>query len=199
MITNYWKWGVVLAIALQAGGCFTDSASSSYGYVTPVQPSQDPVEPAQSSTRLSEGDKVKVVIYGEETLSGDYEIAPTGFISMPLAGSIKAAGLTSTELQHEITNKYRGTYLQDPKVTVDVVQYRPYFVMGEAVKPGEYPYHSGLNVLTAIATAGGFTYRASKSTILIQHDGQIGWQEYPMSSSIHIMPGDLIRVPERYF
>jgi protein involved in polysaccharide export with SLBB domain len=119
---------------------------------------------------------------------------------MPLVGTIRAAGRTTLELQREITNKYvSGKYLQEPKVTVDVTAYRPIYVVGEVLRPGAYPYTSGLNVLTAITTAAGPTYRASRNTVFIQHAGENVWQEYPLSTSIVIAPGDLIRVPERYF
>jgi protein involved in polysaccharide export with SLBB domain len=119
---------------------------------------------------------------------------------MPLVGTIKAAGRTRSELEREITGKYiRGKYLQDPKVTVDVVAYRPIYVLGEVLRPGAYPYTSGLNVLTAVTTAAGFTYRASRNSVFIQHAGEDVWQEYPLAASVVIAPGDLIRVPERYF
>jgi protein involved in polysaccharide export with SLBB domain len=84
-------------------------------------------------------------------------------------------------------------------VTVAVVQYRPVYLFGEVAHPGPIPYLSGLNVLTAVTTAGGLTYRADKSTVLIQHAGEQAWTQYPLLSSVTILPGDLIRVPERYF
>jgi polysaccharide export outer membrane protein len=119
-------------------------------------------------------------------------------VSLPLAGTMRAAGRTRAGLEREITRRY-GDKLQEPQVTVEVVEFRPFYVMGEVLTPGTYPYRSGLNVLTATTTAGGLTYRASRQTVLIQHPGEEVWREYPMTASVLVSPGDLIRVPERYF
>jgi polysaccharide export outer membrane protein len=89
--------------------------------------------------------------------------------------------------------------LKNPKVTVTIAEFKPFYIIGEIEKPGAYPYTSGLNVLSAIAIAGGTTYRASKSTILIQHPGESGLREYPLTASVPILPGDIIRIPQRYF
>ena len=119
---------------------------------------------------------------------------------MPLVGGVRAAGRSKSELEREIVRAYAGgKMLQDPKVTVDVTSYRPIYILGEALRPGAYPYSSGLNVLTAITLAGGPTFRANRTSVLIQHTGDTTWQEYPLSSAVAIAPGDLIRLPERYF
>jgi len=193
MIRKYFSWLAILAIGLQVAGCYTD-----YG---PVSAEPEPIlRSSNVATHLQAGDTLKVNIYGEEALSGSYVIDPSGNITMPLVGSIGAAGRTRSELQREITSKYvSGKYLQEPKVTVDVTAYRPIYVVGETLRPGAYPYTSGLNVLTAITQAGGLTYRASRDTVFVQHAGEEVWQMYPLSASVVIAPGDLIRVPERYF
>ena len=152
-----------------------------------------------SAPRLQAGDKIRVTVFGEDKLTGEYEIDPGGSVSLPLAGTVRAAGLTKTEMEQELTRKFRTEYLRSPKVTVDIATFRPFYVLGEVEKPGEYPYKSGLNVLSAIAVAGGNTYRASKSNVMIQRAGEQGLREYPLSPTIPVMPGDLIRVPERYF
>ena len=110
-----------------------------------------------------------------------------------------AAGLSKPELERVLAAKFRGEYLRDPKVTVDVSAFRPFYILGEVQKPGEYPYKGGLNVLSGIALAGGSTYRASRSSVMIQHTGENGFREYPLSPTIPLLPGDLVRVPERYF
>jgi protein involved in polysaccharide export with SLBB domain len=193
MIGKYFRLAAVVVVGLQVAGCYTD-----YG---PVAASPEPmIQPASVATRLQAGDKLKVTIYGEEALSGIYQISPSGDIAMPLVGTIKAAGRTRTELEREIARRYAsGKYLQEPKVTVDDVELRPIYVVGEALRPGSYPYTSGLNVLTALAVAGGPTYRASRDRVFIQHAGESVWQEYPLTASVVISPGDLIRIPERYF
>src|SRR5215831_16565210 len=121
------------------------------------------IEAAKGSPRLQAGEKIRVTVYGEASLSGDYQIDPSGYLSLPLAGSIKAAGLTQAELKQELSQKFKTEYLKNPRVTISVVEFRPFYIIGEIEKPGSYPYSSGLNVLSAIAIAGGTTYRASKS------------------------------------
>ena len=191
MIAKYLRLAIVLLTGLQVSGCYTD-----YG---PVEVGT-PMSPAGVATHLQAGNKLKVTIYGEETLSGEYDINPSGSVSMPLVGAIRAAGRARSELERDIANRYRsGGFLQDPKVTVAVAQFRPFYILGEATNPGEYPFRSGLNVHSAVAMAGGFTYRASRSAVLIRHAGDEVWREYPLTEPVQIEPGDLIRVPERYF
>src|SRR5579863_2694910 len=148
---------------------------------------------------LAAGDKIRVTVYGEDRISGEYQIDPDGMISLPLAGTLQAAGLTKPALETALADKLAGKYLKNPKVTVDVVNFRPFYVLGEVQKPGEYPYRSGLNVLSAIAIAGGATYRANSSKVSIQRFGATDLTEYPQSPTIAVMPGDVVRVPERYF
>jgi protein involved in polysaccharide export with SLBB domain len=157
------------------------------------------VETAKGSPRLQAGEKIRVTVYGEASLSGDYQIDPSGYLSLPLAGTVKAAGLTQAELEQELAKKFRSEYLRSPRVTVSIMEFRPFYILGEIEKPGAYPYTSGLNVLSAIAIAGGTTYRGSRSTVLIQHPGESGMREYPLASSVPILPGDIIRIPQRYF
>ncbi|MHB8885737.1 MAG: polysaccharide biosynthesis/export family protein [Methylovirgula sp.] len=175
-------------IGLQVAGCQTD-----FG---PVSTQPDPE--ATTHVALQAGNKIKVAVYGEPDLTGVYDIAPDGTVTLPLAGTIKAAGRSRAALQRAITRKYSAK-MQDPQVTVEVVEFRPFYVMGEIATPGQYPYRSGLNALTAISTAGGLTYRASRSEIFIQHAGEHVWHEHALTSSVLIEPGDLIRIPERYF
>jgi polysaccharide export outer membrane protein len=192
MINRVFRWGVILAIGLQLGGCYTD-----YG---PVVTDSVPVEPYSVASRLQTGDQLKVIVFGEDALSGLYEISPAGTVSMPLIGPIMAAGRSRAEVERAITRAYAsGKFLQEPKITVSVVTFRPYYVFGEVLTPGKYAYTSGLDVMGAIATAGGFTYRASKTSALIRHPGEQVWQEYSLAAPIAIEPGDEIRIPERYF
>jgi protein involved in polysaccharide export with SLBB domain len=148
---------------------------------------------------LAAGDKVRVTVYGEDRISGEYQIDPDGMIALPLAGTVKAAGLTKPALEAALADKLAGRYLRNPKVTVDVVNFRPFYVLGEVQKPGEYPFRSGLNVLSAIAIAGGTTYRANTSKVYIQRFGSTELTELAQSPTISVMPGDVVRVPERYF
>ena len=152
-----------------------------------------------TAPNIQAGDKIKVTVFGEDRLTGEYQVDPAGFVSLPLAGTVKAAGLSKQDMEKLLASKFSSEYLRDPKVTVDLSSFRPFYILGEVNKPGEYDYKGGLNVVSALAIAGGATYRASESTIDIQHVGDSGFKEYPISSNIPILPGDLIRVPMRYF
>ena len=154
---------------------------------------------AAAAPKVQPGDKVRVVVFGEDKLSGDYEIDQSGQISLPLAGTIEAKGLTQAELEQALAKKFRSEYLKNPKVTVTIASLQPYYVVGEVAKPGEFPYRSGLNVMTALAIAGGPTYRASRSTVKFQRRGETTMTEYPISAAVPILPGDVVSVPERYF
>jgi polysaccharide export outer membrane protein len=149
--------------------------------------------------RLAPGDKIRVIVFGEDKLSGDYQLDSSGAVSLPLAGTVEAAGLTKPELEQALTAKLKSEYLRNPRVTVDVLSFRPFYVLGEVRNPGEFAYRSGLNVLSAIAIAGGATYRANNSIVLIQRAGTSEMVEYPQSPTIPVLPGDVLRVQERYF
>jgi protein involved in polysaccharide export with SLBB domain len=191
----------LLSARLLLLGSFGLLAGCSAGNLGPVGESEQRTiaAAATASPRLQAGEKIRVNVYGEASLSGEYQIDPSGFIALPLAGAVKAAGLTQNELEQELAKKFRTEYLKNPRVTVTVAEFKPFYIIGEVEKPGAYPFTSGLNVLSAIAIAGGETYRASKSTILIQHPGESGLREYPLNTSVPIFPGDIIRVPQRYF
>ncbi len=185
--------GALIALA----GC---DSTPVLGPGTDVEPLAPGPGGATGAIRLQAGDKVKVTVFGEDKLTGEYEIDPGGSLSLPLAGTVQASGLTKAELEQLLSKKFSvGNYLKNPKVTVDVSTFRPFYVLGEVEKPGEYQYKGGLNVMTAIAVAGGNTYRASRSHVLIQRVGEPGFREYPFSPTVPVYPGDLIRVPERYF
>ncbi len=157
------------------------------------------VSSATAPHRFQGGEKIKINVYNEPSLSGDYDIDPNGMVSLPLAGTIKAVGLTQAQFEKELAQKFRSEYLRNPKVTVTILQFRPIYIVGEVEKQGEYPFKPGLNVLTAMAAAGGATYRASRDAVMIQHYGETGMRQYPQKAGTVVLPGDLIKVPERYF
>lgn len=193
MIGRYICLITVTAVGLLLAGCYDDD----FGPVV-AAPVPDPVTTV--TTHFQVGDKLTVTVYDEPNLSGVYDVTPAGVVVLPLIGAVKAVGRSRAELEREIVRLYTGgKFLDDPKVTVDVVEFRPVYILGEVEKPGAYPYSAGLNVLTAVATAGGLTYRGSTSTIFVQRAGEQVWQAYPLLSSVTVLPGDLIRVPERYF
>jgi protein involved in polysaccharide export with SLBB domain len=154
---------------------------------------------ASAQLRFAPGDKIRVTVFGEDKLSGEYQIDTAGTVSLPLAGTVEAAGLTKPELEQALTAKLKSEYLRNPKVTVAVLSFRPFYVLGEVQKPGEYPYRDGLNVLSAIAIAGGATYRANNSIVLIQRSGTNEMVEFPQSPTTPVLPGDVVRLQERFF
>ena len=188
---QYSSWAFALVIGLLLSGCYTD-----FG---PVELAQNPDARPYVPSRIQPGDRIKVTVYGEDSLNGVYDVDPSGAVTVPLAGTIRATGRTKGELQRDISAKYKSEYLQDPKVTVDIVTFRSFYLMGEVEHPGEFPYKSDLNVLSATTMGGGLTYRASRSTVLIRHPGETIWKEYALAPTVIVGPGDLIRIPERYF
>ena len=181
----------LVAMAILVSGCSAGTLSETE--------SKSLAAAATGPAKLQPGDKITVYVYGEDKLSGEYQLNQSGQISLPLAGTIEAKGLTQSELEQALAKKFRSEYLKQPKVTVTIASLQPYYVMGEVEKPGEFAYKSGLNVLTALAIAGGPTYRASRSTVQIQRRGETSMREYPISASVPILPGDVVKVPERYF
>jgi polysaccharide biosynthesis/export protein len=181
----------LLAVALLVSGCGA-------GSITEAE-QQSLAAAATAPPTLQPGDKVNVLVFGEQNLSGQYDIDQSGQISLPLSGTIKAQGLTQSELEQALAKKFRSEYLRNPKVTVTVLTLAPYYMMGEVKNPGQFAYKSGLNVLTAMAIAGGPTYRASRNTVEIQRRGELTKREYPISAAVPVLPGDVINVPERYF
>jgi polysaccharide export outer membrane protein len=151
------------------------------------------------SLRLQPGEKIQVTVYGENSLGGTFAIDASGYVSLPLAGAVLAAGLTRAELEYKLAGSFHSTYLRSPKVTVSVIEYLPFYIIGEVQRPGVYAYNTGLNLLRAIAVAGGMTYRANQASVEIQHSGEASTHVYPTTASIPVLPGDLIKIPQRYF
>jgi polysaccharide export outer membrane protein len=149
--------------------------------------------------RLGTGDKMKITVYGEPDLSGDFSVDGSGQVQFPLIGQIEAAGLTTQDFVEALTKVLGAKYLKDPKVSVEIENYRPFYIMGEVNKPGEYPYENGLNVLGAVALAGGFTYRANDSDVYIHRSGEPNERAQRATSDTKILPGDVVRIPERIF
>jgi polysaccharide export outer membrane protein len=149
--------------------------------------------------RLGADDKIRVITFGEEALSGEFSISGSGKVSLPLVGEVAAAGLTIPEFQQEVEAALKNGYVKDPHVSVEVLTYRPFYILGEVQKPGEYPYTNGLTVLNAVATANGFTYRANTKKVFIKRADSPTEEKFPLTSTTPVAPGDTIRIGERYF
>ena len=151
---------------------------------------------------LGPNDRIRLKVYGEADISGEYEIDSNGQVSIPLAGHIGAAGLTTKQLERSITAALAKGIVRDPRVNVEVALYRPYYILGEVKKGGEYPYRLGLTVMDAVASAGGFTYRANENKVYLQAIGRrrrgslcahmprfcgFPWRQYPRSRTRFLM------------
>ncbi|MDB5690495.1 MAG: polysaccharide export protein [Sphingomonas bacterium] len=150
---------------------------------------------------LGPGDKIRVTVFGEQSINGEYTVGPDGAVSFPLIGAVDARGRSVSELRDALTRKLAAGYILDPRVSIDVLNFRPFYILGEVNRPGQYPYADGLSVAQAVATAGGYTYRARTSKVFIRRAEQEIEEEVSLKGGrqIWVMPGDTVRVGERYF
>lgn len=158
--------------------------------------------PAASTNvyQLGAGDSLRVIVYGEDKLNGEYRVGDNGAVTLPLIGSVAAEGKSVEEFSAAVAESYRtGGFLNSPKVAAEVIAYRPFFVLGEVNKPGQYPFIPGMTIRQAIATANGYTYRAKQSEVMVTHWRQKQESTFRLDAAATVAPGDTIRVPERHF
>lgn len=153
----------------------------------------------ESSYKLDSGDKLRVVVFGQEGITNSYAVDAAGNIAMPLIGAVQARGLTTQQLGASIVARLKLGYIREPHVAVEIETYRPFFILGEVTFPGQYPYVANMTVETAVAIAGGFTPRARRDEVNISrpHDGKVARGPAPLATSVR--PGDTITVAERWF
>jgi protein involved in polysaccharide export with SLBB domain len=157
-----------------------------------------PLARAQGGYKLGTGDKIKVTVFGEEDASGEYEVDASGAISVRLLGRLQVKGMTVSDVEQALIEQYRGRgFFKNPRISIELTNLRPFFILGEVEKRGSYPYVNGLTIAQAVAIAGGYTYRASRSRITIQRVGAP--HEVPAQENDPVYPGDIVRVPERFF
>lgn len=178
-----------LAIAACAGGAVPSGAqSAALG---------DP----DAEYRLSAGDKVRVIVFGEETLTGEYVITSGGNLTFPLIGNLSATDKTVEQLQAAVATALNDGYVNNPRVSIQVVSFRPFYILGEVNRPGEYPVSTGLTLEQAVASAGGFTYRANTKRAFLKRSNET--QERPIAirgtAPVIVRAGDTIRILERRF
>ena len=152
-----------------------------------------------SSYHLDAGDKLRVVVYGQEGLTNTYAIDAGGSITMPLIGSVPARGRTPAGLAAEITGRLRNGFIREPSVAVEIEAYRPFFILGEVAAPGQYPYVPNMTAESAIAIAGGFTPRARRDSVTVTHTDASGTGRFVLPPGTPISPGDTMLVGERWF
>ena len=173
---------------MTAGACAPQYQAADYALAQPESP-----------YRLASGDKLRIIVFGQDNLSNIYAVDGSGRISMPLVNTVMAQGRTTQQLAREIEAKLRAGYLREPKVSVEVDTYRPFFVLREATNSGQFPFVSGMTVQTAAAIAGGFTPRGQRNSAEItrQIDGQTVTASVPITYPVQ--PGDTIVIKERWF
>lgn len=177
-------------------------AMFAFSTLVPAAQAAEPATPVVREVpeyRLGSGDKVRVITFGEESLSGEFFVGGSGKVSIPLVGELPALGLTAREFQASVEEALKEGYLKEPRVSVEILNYRPFYILGEVEKPGTYPYTSGLSVVNAVATAGGYTYRANTKRVFIKRPDSDKEEEYPLESNTPVAPGDTIRIAERFF
>jgi polysaccharide export outer membrane protein len=149
--------------------------------------------------RLDAGDKLRVMVYGQEGLTNTYAIGAGGAITMPLIGAVSARGRTPAGLAAEIAAKLRHGYIREPSVAVEIEAYRPFFILGEVAAPGQYPYVPNMSVESAVAIAGGFSPRAQRDRVTLTHADNAGASRMVVPLGTSVSPGDTVLVGERWF
>jgi protein involved in polysaccharide export with SLBB domain len=193
------KCVVVFAALLSLSACKTVAEN-------PAELSLSRAQAAEFSSRTSYGayvirpsDQLRVQVYDDQNITGEYQVDASGYISIPLAGRVKASGLTPPQLERAIVAKLTNGVLKKPDVAVQILAYGPIYVHGEVKRAGEFPYKPGLTIMDAVALAGGYTYRADESAAFVTRAGSHVERSYGLNGSVRIYPGDNIRIPERFF
>ncbi|MGY2919995.1 MULTISPECIES: polysaccharide biosynthesis/export family protein [Bradyrhizobium] len=195
---------ICLVAALALSGCMGrtspvagDPGLDSMAYAAPVAFAEP--APSHGGYNLGPGDKLRVVVYGQEGLTNSYAIDAAGAITMPLIGSVPARGRTSAGLAAEITARLRNGFIREPSVAVEIEAYRPFFILGEVQAPGQYPYVPNMTVESAVAIAGGFSPRARRDEVTLTHTDASGAGRFVAPLGTPIGPGDTVFVGERWF
>ncbi len=152
-----------------------------------------------NSYRLGAGDKLQINVFNQADLTGEYTLDANGRFTMHLIGKVKAKGLTPTELEAQLVSMLKPDYLVNPRVSVRVQNFRPFYIIGEVKSPSSYAYVNGMTYLTAVAIAGGYTYRAKKSHVYVVRGDDPERKEIKLEVNEKVRPGDIVRIAERMF
>ena len=193
------KGFVRLLLGLSAFGLIAACQST-----TPVTQQTNPgaveaVAVQDGEYRLGPADQLRVTVFGHDDLSNEYTVASNGTISFPLIGDITVENLTVNEFQRLTEEKLSEGYLKSPRVSAEIMTFRPFYILGEVTRAGDYPYTNRLTVLNAIATAGGFTHRANRRIVAIKGFDDLEERRVELTPTTYVQPGDTIRVLERFF
>lgn len=182
---------LALLFSLSLGACAGGES------LPPPAVGQQP-EISESTYLLGTGDRVNIKVFREDNLSGDYQIDDNGTISFPLIGVVEAKDTTARGLEQRLKEKLSSGFLKDPIVTVQVLSYRPFYILGEVKNPGSYPYVTGITIENAVALAGGYSYRGRKDIAVVTRAAE-GSVEQTVPVGTKVLPGDVITIKERYF
>lgn len=202
--------GLVLSGCVHTAGPFAkapqnDLDALAYGQAYAMTPAPAAYQGAptpvahEAEYRLDAGDKLRVMVYGQDGLTNSYAIDAGGSITMPLIGAVPARGRTPARLAAEITTRLRHGYIRDPSVAVEIESYRPFFILGEVAAPGQYPYVPNMSIESAVAIAGGFSPRARRDRVTLTHIDASGPIRITVPPGAAVSPGDTILVGERWF
>lgn len=160
-----------------------------------------PQTPAVSSYtyRLTSGDKIKLTVYGDSAISGEYGVSGEGVVSLPLAGDVVARGLTLSQFRAAVEDRLGHAFMRNPHVAAEIVNFRSVYILGDVTTPGEFPFAEGMTVYALAAKAGGFTYRANRHLVFIRHAGEAVETRYRLTSGSAVQPGDTVRIGQRVF
>ncbi len=193
----------ILALALAALSASTvlPTIPVAARQAAPPRAAVSPETVRRADYALGAGDKLRITVFGEDEMTGEYSVTGGGTIAFPLIGDIPAVGRTLGDVQEAIRAKLAAGYIKDPRVAVEVLEYRTFYILGEVNKPGEYPYRASLTLDQAVATAGGYTYRANKKRFAITHaaDGAETRMPFRDTHELRVEPGDTVRILERFF
>jgi protein involved in polysaccharide export with SLBB domain len=206
-MARYRHAGLLLAVVMGTGliaGCASEippevPAAAEAAGQPPAVAGFEQVVTSVEGYRLGPGDRIRLTVFRHEDLSGEFELDGEGVFAMPLVGEITATDTTARELESEVEGQLKNEgYLVDPQVSVEVLNYRPFYIIGEVNQPGSYPYVSGMDIVNAVALAGGFTYRADQDDIVISRGGANA-ATVDAELTTQVLPGDIIEIPERFF
>lgn len=176
--------------------CLALLAGCASGSDLPTCTQSAAAEGAADAYALGAGDQMRITVFRNPELSGEFAIDGEGYLALPLGGEVLAKGLDVRQLENQIEIRFKeGGFLVDPQVSVEVLTYRPFYILGEVAQPGEYEYVSGMTLVNAVALAGGYTYRADRSSVTISR----GHCMREATAATRLLPGAIVRVPARFF
>lgn len=195
MIKYFHKGAIILTLGLATAlsGCTS-------GLSLPDEMAPTSIANPAEGYLLEPGNRIRVTVFGEDGLTGEYSVDPVGNVSFPLIGNVPGAGLTGAALAVRVQETLRAKGLmRDPRVNVEIVTFRPFYVLGEVRQPGEFPYTTGMTVLGGVARAGGYDYRAREGEVILVRVVNGERRQYSATELTPLLPGDIVRVLERKF